>query len=372
MRTSVPFTCLTVLYTAAALAGCQPKSTAPAAPAAPVEVEVTQPLQRDEPIFAEWVGSLDGLVNAQVRAQVPGYLVKRPYAEGSVVKAGDVLFEIDPRPFQIALEQAQAAVQKADSDYGRQSQLAQEQVAAKQELDNATAARATAHAALEQAKLNLEFTKIVSPIDGLAGLANAQIGDLVGPSTGVLTTVSTIDPIKAYFAISEQSYLNFQRQQSPGHRFPEEMELELILSDGSVYPHKGKFYALDRQIDANTGTLKVAGTFPNPERLLRPGQYARIRAVVGVQQGAIEVPQRAVAELQGGYQLAIVGSDNVVHLRPVKVGPRIESRWIITDGVKPTESVIVEGLQKVVEGSKVNPKPYNSASATGAPAPTKQ
>jgi len=360
MRISVPLTCLFGISAFALQFGCKPRAAAPAAsaPAAPVDVEVVKVIQRDEPIHDEWVGSLDGLVNAQVRAQVQGYLVSRPYAEGSVVKSGDVLFEIDPRPFKIALAQAEANAQKADSDYQRQVQLAQQEVAAKQELDNATASRATARAALDQAKLNLEFTKIVSPIDGIAGLATAQIGDLVGPNTGVLTTVSTVDPIKAYFAISEQSYLNFERQESTGRRFPEDMELELVLTDGSVYPQKGKFYAIDRQIDANTGTLKVAGTFPNPNRLLRPGQYARIRAAVGVQQGALEVPQRAVSELQGGYQVDVVGSDHVVHLRPVKVGARVDARWIITSGLKPDEDVIVEGLQKVREGSVVNPKPY--------------
>jgi membrane fusion protein (multidrug efflux system) len=361
MRTSASLSCVLLAGAVALHSGCKPKSAASAAPAPPPEVEVTRPLQRDEPVYAEWVGSLDGLVDAQVRAQVQGYLIKRPYAEGSEVKAGDVLFEIDPRPFQIALAQSEANAQKAEADFQRQSQLAQQEVAAKQELDNATAARATARAALDQAKLNLEFTKITSPIDGIAGLANAQIGDLVGPNTGVLTTVSTVDPIKAYFAISEQSYLDFERHESPGHRFPEDMELELILTDGSVYPRKGKFYAIDRQIDPSTGTLKVAGTFPNPDHLLRPGQYARIRAAVAVQTGAIEVPQRAVSELQGGYQLAIVGSDNVVHLRPVKVGERIGSQWIITEGLKPDETVIVEGLQKVREGSKVNPKPYTPA-----------
>lgn len=323
-----------------------------------------RPIQRDEPIYAEWVGSLDGLVNAQVRAQVSGYLMKQAYKEGSAVKAGDLLFQVDPRPFQNALDQATAAADKAESDYQRTLALAGEQALAKQELDNAVAARTGTRAALAQAKLNLEFTQIRSPIEGIAGLATAQIGDLVGPSTGVLTTISTVDPIKAYFAISEQSYLQFER--GPGEsssRFPENMELELILSDGSIYPQHGHFFAVDRQIDQNTGTLRVAGTFPNPDHLLRPGQYARVRAVIGVNKNALEIPQRAVTELQGGYQLAIIGSDNVAHLRPVKVGPRVGSRWIITEGLKPDEQVVIEGLQKVREGTVVNPKPYPAAAA---------
>lgn len=324
-----------------------------------------RPIQRDEPIYAEWVGSLDGLVNAQIRAQVSGYLLKQAYKEGAQVKAGDLLFEVDPRPFQNALEQAQAAAAKAEADYERNAELAKQDVLAKQEYDNAVASRDSTRAALAQAKLNLEFTQIRSPIDGIAGIANAQIGDLVGSSTGVLTTVSTVDPIKAYFAISEQSYLEFRRQHAEaGHRFPEDMDLELILSDGSVYPQHGKFYAVDREIDPATGTLRVAATFPNPDYLLRPGQYARIRSVVGVAKNALEVPQRAVTELQGGYQISLVDAKNVAHVRPVKVGPRVGSNWIITDGLKPDDTVIVEGIQKVHEGAAVHPSPFTPASAT--------
>jgi len=368
MRQSSTLLISALLSALALLPGCKPKAAAPAAPAAPPEVEVQRPLQRDEPIYGEWVGALDGFENAQVRAQVSGYLIKRPYTEGSAVKAGDVLFEVDSRPFRIALEQAKANAEKAEADFRRQSELAKEQVAAKQELDNAVAARATAHAALEQAQLNLEFTKIVSPINGVAGLAMAQIGDLVGPGTGVLTTVSTVDPIKAYFAISEQSYLDYQRHQPEGHHFPADVALQLVLADGTVYPRPGKVYAVDRQIDANTGTLKIAGTFPNPDHFLRPGQYARIRAVVGTEEHALEVPQRAVTELQGGYQVAVVGPDNVAHLRAVKVGPRVESRWIITEGLKPDDVVVVEGVQKVREGTKVHPTPFVPA-ATPSPVP---
>lgn len=357
MRKFVLVPCVITAALAALLTGCKP-TVAAAAPAAPAEVEVMRPIQRDVPLHAEWVGSLDGLVNAQVRAQVSGYLLRQAYTEGTPVKKGDLLFEVDPRPFQNAVDLAQAQADKAELAYKRNLELADKKVLAPQELDNATADRDAARATLAQARLNLEFTQIRSPIDGLAGLANAQLGDLVGPGTGVLTTVSTIDPIKAYFAISEQSYLKFQQAPAAeGKRFPEGMALELVLTDGSVYPHPGKFYAVDRSIDAATGTIRVAGTFPNPDGLLRPGQYARIRAAVGLMKDALEVPQRAVTEMQDGYQLALVGPDNVVHLQPVKVGARVGSNWVITEGLKPDDTVVVEGLQKVKEGAPVAPKP---------------
>jgi membrane fusion protein (multidrug efflux system) len=347
---------LLLAVTSALLSGCKPKPAA-APPAPPAEVEVMHPLQRDEPVFAEWLGTLDGLVNAQVRAQVTGYLRRQVYTEGTAVKAGDLLFEVDPRSFQNMVDQAAAAAEKAELAYQRNLELADKQVLAKQELDNASAERASTRAALAQARLNLEFTQIRAPIDGIAGLANVQLGDLVGPTTGVLTTISTVDPIKAYFSISEVSYLQFQRATpESGRHFPNDMDLELILSDGTKYPLHGKFYAIDRQIDPNTGTLRVAGTFPNPDHLLRPGQYARIRAAVGITRNSLQVPQRAVTELQDGYQIAVVGPDNIAHLRPVKVGARVGSRWIITSGLKPDDNVVVEGLQKVREGAAVNPK----------------
>lgn len=358
MRKFVLLPCVITAALAALLAGCKPKTAAAAAPAAPAAVEVMRPIQRDESLHAEWVGSLDGLVNAQVRAQVSGYLRRQVYTEGTPVKVGDLLFEVDPRPFQNAVDLAEAQADKTEIFYKRNAELADKKVLAPQELDNAAADRNAARAALAQARLNLEFTQIRSPIDGLAGLANVQLGDLVGPATGVLTTVSTIDPIKVYFAISEQTYLKFQRTtMADWSHFPQGMALQLVLTDGSVYPHPGKFFAVDRSIDAATGTIRVAGTFPNPEGLLRPGQYARIRAVVGVMKDALLVPQRAVTELQDGYQLALVGPDNIVHLRPVKVGARVGSDWIITEGLKPDDTVIVEGLQKVKEGASVAPTP---------------
>jgi membrane fusion protein (multidrug efflux system) len=346
------------MATAVVLTGCKAKQTTAAA--GPADVQVMQPMQRDEPIYAEWVGAVDGLVNAQVRAQVAGLLLRQAYTEGGPVKAGDLLFEVDPRSFQAAVDLARANAEKAEADFKRVAALSEEQVVAKQDYDAAVATRAATKASLAQAKLNLEFTQIKSPIDGVAGLATAQMGDLVGPGSGILTTVSTVDPIKVYFPISEQEYLQF-RHQPTGRRFPEDTELELVLSDGSTYPQKGKFFAVDRQIDPNTGTLRVAATFPNPDNLLRPGQYARIRAVVSVAQNALEVPQRAVNELQGTYQLVIIGADNVAHLRAVKVGQRVGSRWIITDGLKPDDQVVVEGLQKVREGTTVNMKPFMAA-----------
>jgi len=345
----------------ALLGGCKDKTTT-AASAAPPEVQVMHPITRDEPIYAEWVGAVDGLVNAQVRAQVTGYLLKQKYTEGGRVKAGDLLFEVDPRPFQALVDLARANADKAEADFKRVAALADEQVVAKQDYDTAVAARAATKASLAQAELNLEFTQIKSPIDGVAGIATAQLGDLVGPGSGVLTTVSTVDPIKVYFPVSEQAYLQFRNQPANGgRRFPDDMELELVLSDGSKYPQKGKFFALDRQIDQNTGTLRVAATFPNPDNLLRPGQYARVRAVVSVAQNALEVPQRAVNELQGTYQVAVIGSDNIAHLHAVKVGARVGAQWIITDGLKPDDQIVVEGLQKVKDGTKVNVKPFLAA-----------
>jgi membrane fusion protein (multidrug efflux system) len=354
-----------VVSAAVLLTACKRKQAAAHAP--PPEVHVAHPVQRDEPIYAEWVGAVDGLVNAQVRAQVAGYLLRQNYAEGGRVKAGDLLFEVDPRPFQALVDLARANAERAEADYKRVAALADQEVIAKQEYDTAFAARAATKASLAQAELNLEFTRIKSPIDGVAGIATAQMGDLVGPGSGLLTTVSTVDPIKVYFPISEQAYLQFRSQpETTGRRFPEDMELELVLSDGTKYPLKGKFFALDRQIDPGTGTLRVAATFPNPDNLLRPGQYARVRAVVSVVKNALQIPQRAVSELQGTYQVAIVGADNVAHLRTVKVGARVGSQWIITEGLKPDDLVIVEGVQKAREGTAVSVKPF-LAVAVGAP-----
>ncbi|MEO6874202.1 MAG: efflux RND transporter periplasmic adaptor subunit [Opitutaceae bacterium] len=334
--------------------GCRPKAMV-VPPAPPPDVVIAPVVVRDEPIRAEWVASIDGLVNAQIRAQVSGYLLKQVYQDGTQVKKGDVLFEIDRRPFEAALVQVQANFDQAELTKNRQAQLSTQNAVSAQERDNAVNSAAAAKGALEMAQLNLEFTRIVSPIDGLAGIATVQIGDLVGPGTGVLTTVSTIDPIKVYFSITEQTYLDFKKPHPGEPKFPEELVFDLVMADGSVYPHQGKFLAADRQIDAGTGTLRLAGVVPNPDFLLRPGQYARVRATIRTQHDAILVPQRSVNELQGGYQVAVVGSDHIAHLRTVKVGDRSGSLWIINSGLQPGDHVVVDGIQKIKEGTLVNP-----------------
>jgi len=348
--------------------GCKKKS----APPPPPEVQVITLAPTNVPIFEEWIGTLDGFVNAQIHAQVTGYLLKQNYAEGSEVKKGDLLFQIDPRPFQATLEQAfaklaqdQAQSGKTALDVKRYTPLAQEQAISQEELDNAVQADIGAkaqvkadEAAVTNAELNLGFTKITSPIDGLAGTALAQIGDLVGPSSSVLTTVSTINPIKVYFQVSEQSYLNFWRHFIGSTNDVENSSLQLIFSDGSVYPEKGKFFYADRQVNPNTGTLQIFGLFPNTNFMLRPGQYGRVRAQTQTKTNALLVPQRAVVQLQGSYQVAIVGETNTAHLQNVTVGEQVGSDWIIDNGVKPGDRVVVEGTQKAKEGTVVNPIPF--------------
>jgi membrane fusion protein (multidrug efflux system) len=351
------------------LSGCG-KQAVQAPP--PVDVQVAAVVQQDVPVVREWVGTLDGFVNAQIRAQVTGILLKQNYQEGSAVAKGDPLFEIDPRQFQAALAeaegqltQAQAEQGKADQDVKRYTPLAADQSISQQELDNAVQAQlaakakvGSAQAAVDQAKLNLEFTHITSPIDGIAGLVRAQIGDLVGPGTGVLTTVSAVDPIKAYFPISEQTYLGFRGRDPNAPGIPDGIEFNLILTDGSTYPEPGKFFAIDSQVDPSMGTIRVAVVFPNPHGLLRPGQFARIRAVVSTAKGALLVPARALNELQGGYQAAVVDAENHVHLVNVKLGETVGPLVVVTSGLKPSDRVVVEGMQKIREGSVVNPRPF--------------
>jgi membrane fusion protein (multidrug efflux system) len=349
-------------------AGCKKGSTKQAE--APPLVEVTAVIQRDVPIYSEWTASTDGFVNATIRAQVQGYLTKQDYREGDVVKKGQVLFEIDPRTFQAALEQAKGQLsqararwENARANLERIKPLAEEKAVSLKDLDDAVdnereseAAVASATAMVDKARLDLEFTKVLSPITGIAGIARAQIGNLVGPrSIEELTTVSTVDPIKVYIPMSEQEFL---RNVEGGSGRAERMELELILADGNVYPEKGTFAFADREVDIKTGTIKVAITFPNPGNKLRPGQFAKVRALTAMKKGALLVPQRAVAELQGRYQVAVVDQRNRVEIRPVTVAEQVDKLWVIQEGLKGGEQVVTEGLQKVGQGTLVTTQAY--------------
>src|SRR5215813_9351893 len=347
---------------------CENKSVS-AAPAPPPTVQVAEVAQRDVPVYHEWIATLDGYINAIIQPQVSGYLVSQNYREGEVVRKNEVLFKIDPRPFQAILDQAKAQLAQAEAQLGkteldvkRDTPLAKEKAIAQSQLDNDIqanlAAQATVQAdkaAIEQAEINLEFTNVRSLVDGVAGIAAGQVGNLVGPQT-VLTTVSQLDPIKAYFVVSEQQYLAFvQRNPTPALQAKTEQRLvlNLILADGSTYPKKGRFFAADRHVDAATGAIRLAGIFPNSDNVLRPGQYGRVRFVSYIRLAALLVPQKAVTELQGLYQVAVVGSDNKVSIRTVQVGERTGAMWIIDQGVKPGERVVVEGVQKVRDGMPV-------------------
>ena len=363
------------------------------ATATPPTVEVVPVQQKDVPVFGEWIGTLDGLVNADVRAQVTGYLLQQGYKEGAFVRKGQLLFQIDPRPFQAALDQAegqllqakamlanaQAVQGRTELDVKRYVPLAQEQAASQQDLDNAVqnnlaavatveTAKAqirTSEAAVETAKINLEFTRLTAPIDGIAGQAQLQVGALVTPGSGTVTSISTVDPIKVYFTVSEPQYLAWRK------RFPTEtsreaadkaLRLQLILADGSTYAREGTFYFADRQVNEGTGAIRIAGLFPNPDNILRPGGYGKVRAVIRMQPDALTVPQRAVSELQGAYQVAVVGADNKVSIRTVKLGDSFGLDRIVTEGVKAGELVVAEGIQKVRPGIQVNPHPFSGTS----------
>jgi RND family efflux transporter MFP subunit len=362
----------------------RPKHASGAGTVPPPDVMVAQVEQRDVPIYGEWIGTLDGFVNADVRAQVTGYLVRQDYKEGAYVNKGELLFEIDPRPFQAALDQAegqlaQAVAQLANAeavqvrtrlDVERYTPLAKEQAASQQDLDNATqnnlAANATvatsqaqiksAEAALETARLNLGFTRLTAPISGIAGQAQLQVGALVTTSGAAVTTVSTLDPIRDYFTVSEQDYLQLQKQFSTSDK--QRWKLQLILADGTTYPHEGTFYFAGRAVDQNTGAIQLAALFPNPGNVLRPGQYGKVHAVVRIETGALLVPQPAVTELQGSYQADVVGTDGKISIRPVTVGDRIGTMWIIKEGLKPGERVVAEGQQSLRPGMLVQPKPF--------------
>ncbi len=390
--------------------GCTSKTNADGTPP-PQDVEVARVQQKDIPIEREWIGTLDGLVNAAVKAQVVGNLLTQNYVEGSFVRKGQLLFEIDPRPLQAAADQAQGQLaqaqaqllqaqsgllqaraqllssqanqHKAQLDEDRYIPLARQQAITQQDLDNASqtnesqkaqvaaakaqvetaqaqiaaakAAVTAAAAAVENANVNLGFTKLESPIDGVVGAATTQVGNLVGPSSNAVTTVSTLDPIKANFTVSEQEYLSLTR----GDATMNHLQLELILSDGSVHPYKGRFSFADRQVNSSTGSIQITGLFPNPGNKLRPGLYGRVRASIGMRTGALLVPQKAVNEMQGAYSVAVVDPNNTIRFSAVKVGDRIGSDWIVEDGLKPGERVVTDGLFKIRPGVPVNPKGAN-------------
>ena len=391
-------------------AGCTRTTSAAGPPQLP-QVEVAPVKQADVPIYHEWIGTLDGLVNAAIKAEVTGYLLSQDYKEGSFVLKGQLLFQIDPRPFDAALAQAQGQLaqakgqlsqakaqltqaqaqlaqsvanqQRAQLDVDKYTPLAKQHAVTQQELDNAVqnniastaqieaskaavetakaqieasnAAVESAQAAVEAAKVNTGFTHLTSPIDGIAGQAQVQVGNLVGPSSGVITTVSTLDPVKANFTVGEQEYLSLTRG---GVNDLAKLQIELVLADGSTYPQKGKFFFVDRQVNQSTGAIQLTGLFPNPGNRLRPGQYGKVRAAVGTSAGALLIPQRAVTELQGAYQVAVLDGKNTVSIAQVKVGEQIGTMWVISDGLKSGQRVIAEGVQNVRPGMQVSPKPF--------------
>lgn len=412
-----PAVWLGVFLTVIALtaSGCAQRTAA--APSTLQTVEVVPVEQRDVPVYREWIGTLDGMVNASIKAQVSGYLLSQNYTEGSFVKQGQLLFQIDRRPFQAAADQAQGQLaqanaqlsqaraqllqcqaqlasaeanqQKAQLDETRYAPLAREKAVTQQDMDNATqnnlaakaqveaakaqvetaraqiqaaeAAVEAAAAALQTAKVNLGFTQLTSPIDGIAGVAQTQVGNLVGPASNAVTTVSTLDPIKVNFTVNEREYLSFTRNDTAMGR----MQLELILADGSTYAHKGKFSFADREVNPATGAIQLIGLFPNPGNALRPGQYGRVRAIIGTDSDALLVPQRCVTELQGTYQAAVVDSHNTVRIETIQVGDRIGSQWIVRGGLKAGERVIASGVLKVRPGMQVNPVPFTAAERGG-------
>lgn len=394
-RTTLIAVILGVVAVAVIAIVLRPKPTASAGPAP--DVMVTPVQQKDVALYSEWIGTLDGLVNADVKAQVTGYLQEQDYQEGAFVQKGQLLFQIDPRPFQATLDQAEGLLAQAKAqltnaeavqlrnqlDVDRYTPLAKEQAASQQDLDNAIqnnlAAQATvatakaqiqsAQAAVETARLNLGFTRLVAPISGIAGIAQLQVGALVNTSSAPVTTVSTVDPIKVYFTVSESEYLDFNR------RFPTEsgrqaelkrLPLDLVLADGTTYAHQGTIDFADRAVNQGTGAILIAGLFPNPGNILRPGGYGKVRAATRIEPAALVIPQRAVTELQGSYQVAVVDAENKVSIRTVTPGDRTGSDWIIVSGLKAGERVVAEGAQKVRPGSQVNPKPYEAAKSATA------
>ncbi|WP_243438980.1 efflux RND transporter periplasmic adaptor subunit [Fundidesulfovibrio soli] len=364
----LPFVAVFLLFNSAVV---HSQTTKPSDAPPPPDVEVVAVTQKDVPIYGEWVASLDGLINASIRAQVQGYLVKQNYKEGDFVAKGTTLFEIDPRPFEATVSEAKAVLAKYEAvlrthqaTLKRILPLAAAKALSQKDKDDATGAVQAAEAqvlaakaSLQRAQLDLDFCKIASPIDGIAGISQVQIGDLVGTQqNSVLTTVSTVNPIKAYISISEAEYLGAAQKKGSTQVAPPQIPLELILADGTTWKEKGRVSFADRHVDPSTGTLKVAALFPNPDNFLRPGQFAKVRALTQTQSGALLVPQRAVSELQGKYQVAVVDQNNVVHIKQVKVGERVDQMWMVLQGLKPGDLVVSEGLTKIRDGIVVNPK----------------
>src|SRR5215831_14885163 len=334
------------------------------------EVLVAMPVQQDVALHNEWVATLEGYVNADIRPQVSGYIISQNYKEGSFVRKGQVLFEVDPRPFQATLDrvkgdlaQAEALLAKSTIDVDRDTPLVEKKAVAKEKLDTEVQAKRAAQAAVEsckaaveRAQLDLGWTKVTSLVDGVAGIAQVQIGNLVGPNSQ-LTSVSQVDPIKVYFPVSEQQYMRAKHVSSGGPPMDLfDSSTELILSDGTVYPHKGRVLLTDRQVDPNTGTIRLVAAFPNPGNILRPGQYGRVRIQTSTKKRALLVPQTAVKELQGGYQVAVVGAGNKASIRSVKVGEKVGTFWVIDDGLKADDQVVVQGIAKLKDGAAVTPK----------------
>ena len=325
-------------------------------------MQVVQVQQKDVPIYREWVGSLAGDVDATISAQVSGYLLQQEYKEGQYVKKGDLLFQIDPRTYQAVLDEATAKQVKTEQDVQRYTPLAKTQAISQQELDDAIQANLAAIAAVDAARLNVQFCKITSPIDGIAGLAQAQIGDLLGPGSGPLTTVVKTDPIKVYFSVSQDLMTQIQmkmlaagkvlRSDDGNYQGP---PLELLLLSGESYPLKGQVKFANNQIDVRTGTVRVCGVFSNPQSLLLPGMFVTVRAQLDTETNALLVPQKAVTDMQGTYLVAVVDSDNKVSIRPVTAGERFGENWIITGNIKAGDRIVSEGIQKVRDGITVNP-----------------
>ena len=352
--------------------GCK-KASLPEA--LPPDVLVVAVEQRDVPIYRDWVGTLEGEVNATISAQVSGYLMSRDYEEGGLVTNGQVLFQLDDRTYKAALDQALAKLGKSELDVKRYTPLAKTQAISQQELDDAIQANLENQAAADAARLNFQFCKILSPVDGVAGLAQAQVGDLIGPGSGALTTVVKIHPIRAYFSVSQQLMTEIQEEMlAAGQKLRgsgsdyQGPELELTLASGAVYPLKGRVRFANNQVDVKTGTVRVVGEFENPQGLLSPGMFVRVRALLNTLKGSLLVPQSAVMDMQGHALIAVVGEDNKVSLRPVVTGERVGTQWVVQGKIQAGERVVAEGVQKVRDGSVVHPTPLGEkpAAASGA------